>query len=155
MLTSSSHSSKIQRILLRSLLVGALATTGILCGLIPDLTRPNRPNFNHAAYAQNFAAWEKRAFARALIAIEPHRLDASDRIESQTGSEPNIFCHLPQTFSGLPGNARNIARTYCSRSRAIVERVGLSVERFNQMTERARRDRNFNLEIQNLMRTFQ
>ncbi|NEO26915.1 MAG: DUF4168 domain-containing protein [Kamptonema sp. SIO4C4] len=146
---------KFNRVLFRSFLVGAVAAAGVGFGVVPDFTRPTTPRFANAAVAQDFSNQEIRSYARALLEIEPHRQRAYNEIKDRAGSVPNIVCNRRGTFSGLPGNARQIASNYCSRSREIVERVGLTIERFNQITSRVQNDPRLARQIQNEMRSLQ
>ncbi|MDB9312541.1 DUF4168 domain-containing protein [Spirulina sp. CS-785/01] len=155
MLTLRPMQVKLNDVLLRSLLVGTIAAAGLGFGVVPDFSRPTTPRLANAAVAQDFSEQELRSYARALLEIEPHRQRAYNEIKDQAGSVPNIVCNRRGTFSGLPGNARQIASNYCNQSREIVEEVGLTIERFNQITSRVQDDPRLARRIQDEMRSLQ
>ena len=135
--------------LLRSLVVG-VATVG-LSGLTPDLSgRSITLVFGSAAYAQDVSNAEVTKYARAVLVMEPVRQAAFNQIKSVIGSGdvPPIVCHKPQSLDALPGDARNIAVTYCSRSKEIVESNGLTIGRFNTITMNLQNDSNLKKRIQ-------
>lgn len=136
--------------LLRSLVVGAFATVG-LSGLALDLSgRSSTLVFSSAAYAQDFSNAEVTKYAQAVLVIERVRQTAFNQIKNVIGSGdvPPIVCHKPQSLDALPDNARNIAVTYCSRSKEIVESNGLTIGRFNTITTNLQSDSNLKKRIQ-------
>ena len=90
--------------------------------------------------------------------MEPSRQSAYDEIKKIAAPDPppNIACNSGNTFSGLPGNARQIAVNYCNQSRQIVQDSGLSIERFNQITSQIQGgDVDLERRIQSAMRELQ
>ena len=98
---------------------------------------------NTKVYAdENIRKGELMRYARIVIKMEKPRQEAYDEIKKiyRNREIPNIVCNNPTSFGELPGRAREIASNYCKRSREIVEGHGLSIERFNKITEAAKKD---------------
>lgn len=138
MITAVSRPSySIQRLLARSVLIGALSAAGIVLGLVPTLQPTSfELSFSQAAYAQSVSDDEIVNYARSVLAIEPMRQSAFEQIKQITGSAnvPAIECHRPSSLSSLPENIRDIAINYCNEAIAIVERNNLTISRFNAIT---------------------
>ncbi|MBD2666107.1 hypothetical protein B6N60_01788 [Richelia sinica FACHB-800] len=115
--------------LLRSLIVKPLATTGFIIGLV---------SFSTPTLAQNLKvdSREVTSYAQAVLAMEPARQQAFEEIKKVIGSKevPKIVCNDPNSINALPSKARNIAVNYCNQSQQIVSSQGLSIDRFNQIT---------------------
>ncbi|MFP4009643.1 MAG: DUF4168 domain-containing protein [Spirulinaceae cyanobacterium] len=142
----------VNRFLVRSLLVGALATMGVAVGITPDLSQNSPLSLQNAAYAQNVSQDEIRNYAQAVLAMEPLRQSAYNDIKRIIGSEPaNIVCSQPSSFNNLPRNARNIAVNYCNRSREIVRRYFNDLSRFNTITEQVQSSEDLKRQVQNAM----
>ncbi|MEB3830500.1 DUF4168 domain-containing protein [Phormidium sp. CCY1219] len=119
----------------KSLLVGVLSAVGVLSGVAVHLS-PDTPTlvFHSAAYAQEVTNEEIANYARAILAIEPLRLEASEEISSLTGSVPAINCSQTDRVNDLDESIRGIAVNYCEQSKNLVATNGLSVTRFNEIT---------------------
>lgn len=127
----------------RSLVVGALTTLGLLSGHAPDLSGHSIALvFSSAAYAQPVSDPEVSNYARAVLVMEPVRQTSFNEIKKMIGSGdvPPIVCHKPESLDALPDNARNIAVSYCTRSKEIVESNRLSIARFNAITVNLQND---------------
>ncbi|HAG80694.1 MAG TPA: hypothetical protein DCL61_05890 [Cyanobacteria bacterium UBA12227] len=123
----------------KSLFVVALATIGLLCGAIPELSKDSPTlEFNSAVYAQQAVSdAEIESYAQAVLAMEPLRQQAYNEIKKiLRGEVPEIQCHRPESLDRLPGEARKIARNYCDQALSLVENY-LSSTRFNQITRLA------------------
>jgi hypothetical protein len=116
-------------LLLRSLIVKSLATTGFMISLV---------SFSAPTLAQNSKVdtREVTSYAQAVLAMEPARQQAFEEIKKVIGSKevPKIVCNDPNSINALPSKARNIAVNYCNQSQQIVSNQGLSIDRFNQIT---------------------
>ncbi len=133
----SSPSCWLQRWLLRAVTVSTLTTVGLLLGVVPNLQPVSFDlSFDMAAYAQAVSAQEVQSYARSVLAIEPIRMTAYNKIKEITGSDevPPVACHRPSSLSNLPENIRDIAIDYCNQAIAIVESNDLTITRFNQIT---------------------
>lgn len=88
-------------------------------------------------------------YAGIVIDMEIPRQQAYDKIKKiyQNRNIPNIVCNNPKSFGELPGKAKKIADDYCQRSRDIVKNHGLSIERFNKITEAAKKDKKIERQI--------
>jgi hypothetical protein len=108
--------------LLRSLVMGALATVSLLSGLAPDLSgRSGTLVFSFAAYAQEISTEEATNYAQAGMEIEQLRQKAHDDIKNIIGRSLRDCCDKPESLNALTGDARNIAGDYCNRSQEIVK----------------------------------
>lgn len=100
----------LNRMLSRSLVVGAIASVSWLSGLAPDLSGHSRAlDFNSAAYAQEVSEPEVTNYARAVLGIEPVRQEAYDEIKkfSVLITFPQLIAtkawmHYPTTLGRLP-----------------------------------------------------
>ncbi len=142
----------VQKLLLQALTAGTLAAS-LLLGVIPSVDQAGL-NLSGAAYAQNGAgqvtSQEVQSYARSVLAMEPYREAAFGEIQQITGSNdvPVVACHRPSSLSNLPENIRDIAIDYCNQAIAIVERNGLTITRFNQITVSHQSDATLRSQIQ-------
>lgn len=139
------------RMLLRSLVVSAIATVGLLSGLTFNTSRSdNAVLFSAAAYAQDVNDTQVSNYAAAVLKAEPVRQQAYDEIKNIIGSSniPPIVCNKPESLDSLPGNARSIAVDYCSQYKQIVESNGLTIGRFNEITVNMQNNSNLKSRIQ-------
>ncbi|MGK7926817.1 MAG: DUF4168 domain-containing protein [Spirulina sp.] len=158
MLRIAKLSRNLGRPLARSLAIAGLAIAGVGLGVVPNLTRPAPHLFATVARAQNVTDEEIQSYASAVLNMEPIRQEAYNDIKKLVTPDdpPNIICNAGATFSGLPGNARQIAVNYCNTSRQIVQDSGLSIERFNQITSQIQGgDVDLERRIQSAMRQLQ
>jgi hypothetical protein len=147
------HSPSTFRRLSRPLLLGILTSlSGILIGLVPDLTTA-QPSlfFSSAARADEFSDADLRNYAAALMEIEPIRQSALSQVRASTGGTlPNLVCNQPTTMEGLNSEAKSLFVNYCNKCETIASSRGLSIERFNQITQSVRS----NPQLQNRVRGF-
>jgi hypothetical protein len=54
-------------------------------------------------------------------------------------------------MNGLPPKVQNIAVTYCEDSKKIVEKNGLSIDRFNKITVELQNNNNLKREVYNTL----
>ncbi len=137
----------------RPLLLGILTSiSGILVGAVPDFTA-SQPSllFSSAARADEFSEADLRNYATALMAIEPIRQSALAQVRASAGGTlPNLVCNQPSTMEGLNTEAKSLFVNYCNKCEAIASSRGLSIERFNQITQSVRS----NSQLQNRVRGF-
>lgn len=140
------------RMLSRSLLVGAIGALGVIAGL-PGLHEFSNLNFSTAASAQDFTEAEVNNYARAVLEAEPVRQTALTDLKQSMGSEqlPRIACDREDSISNLPDNARSIAKGYCSQYESIVKKYFSSFEEFNQITKTVQNNPNLRQRIQDEM----
>lgn len=156
MLTPKCSPSVWDKILLRYLIIGTLATTSVLAGVVPTISSQSPGlTFQNTAQAVDLSPQELVNYAKVLLAIEPLRQSTYDDIKGILGSRsrkvPNIVCSQPSSFRELPGNARQIAINYCNSSREIVRSHELTIERFNQITTIVQSDPGLKRRVQNAM----
>jgi hypothetical protein len=147
------HTSNTFHRLSRPLLLGILTgMSGILIGVVPDFT-VSQPNllFSSAARADEFSDADLRNYATALMQIEPIRQSALAQVRASTGGTlPNLVCNQPNTMEGLNTEAKSLFVNYCNKCETIASSRGLSIERFNQITQSVRS----NSQLQNKVRGF-
>lgn len=135
------------RILSQSLFVGLIATASLVSsGLIlspkADAQAPQPVNPN-----------ELKSYARAMLTMEPQRLQAFDEIKKIVGSKevPKIVCNDNNSLYGLPSKARDIAVNYCQRYQKVVEDNGLTIERYNTITTQVQNNEDLKRQMYNLL----
>ena len=139
--------------LFRPLFLGVLTScVGILGGILPDLTAQHPSQlFSSAAYAQDFNDTELRNYAQALMQIEPARQSALAQVSRANGGNlPNLVCNQPNTMDSLNSEAKSLFIEYCNQCETIAASRGLSIDRFNQITQAVRSDS----QLQNRVREF-
>jgi Domain of unknown function (DUF4168) len=141
------------RMLSRSLLVGAISVFSLIAGIVPDLHNFSSLNFSTAGYAQDFSESDLNNYARAVLEAEPVRQTALTELKQSIGSNelPRIACDREDTISNLPDNARSIAQGYCSQYESIVKKYFSSFEEFNQITKTVQSNPNLRQRIQDEM----
>lgn len=138
----------------RPLLLGILTSiSGILVGAVPDFTA-SQPSllFSSAARADEFSEADLRNYATALMAIEPIRQSALAQVRASAGGTlPNLVCNQPSTMEGLNTEAKSLFVNYCNKCEAIASSRGLSIERFNQITQSVRSNSQLQNRVRSLM----
>lgn len=147
--------ANLNRMLLRSLLISAISTVGLVAGLVPDLSRSSSNLvFSPTAYAQDVSEPEVSKYAMAVLEAEPVRETALKNIREMTppGQDvPEVACYKKDTLEKLAENARDVALKYCSNYESIVKKYFGSFEEFNQITKNVQRDPNLKKRIQDEM----
>jgi len=62
-----------------------------------------------------------------------------------------MSCNQRQSFSQLPDNARKMAIEYCDQSEVIVQNNGLTINRFNQITQQVKQDPSLKQRLQSIL----
>jgi hypothetical protein len=127
---------RLNRMLRQSLLAGIISAAALASGWAPGLYEQS-PNlvFGSAAQAQDISSEEITSYARAVLAIEPRRVEAYNEIKGMAGgSVPRVVCNETQEINRLSGSVRGIAVNYCQQAKKVIETNGLTVSRFNQLT---------------------
>lgn len=145
--------SKFHR-LSRPVIMGTIASLlGILGGIVPDFTASHPSSlFANMARADEFSDPDLRNYAAALMQIEPIRQSALSEVSRANNSSalPNLVCNQPNTMEGLNSEAKSLFINYCNQCETIAASKGLSIDRFNQITQAVRT----NPELQNRVRSF-
>jgi hypothetical protein len=154
MMMLNSYSVCLKQFFARSFVTVALASTGLLWGIVPEFSvKTGNFSVNNAVLAQNadFTNEQVTRFARAILSMEPLRQETYNAIKQRIGSGdvPNIVCTQPNSLRGLSREAREIAIAYCERSKAIVESNNLTSQEFNAMTQAASSNPAFKTRVQN------
>lgn len=147
------HTSNIFRRLSRPLVFAVITSiSGTSIGIVPDLTA-SQPSllFSSAARADEFSEADLRNYATALMQIEPIRQSTLAQVRASSGGTlPNLVCNQPNTMEGLNSEAKSLFVNYCNKCETIAASRGLSIERFNQITQSVRS----NSQLQNRVRNF-
>jgi hypothetical protein len=141
--------------LYRSLMLGIMASClSILGGIVPDHTfgQPHQI-FASAAQAEDFNDAELRNYAAALMKIEPARQSALAEVSKANGGTtlPNLVCSQPDTMEGLNTDAKTIFINYCEECKKIAAERGLTIDKFNQITQAVRSTPELKQRVQNFM----
>lgn len=128
----------------QSLLKIALVTTSFLfagIGLDFILNKASGSNplqMSAISQAQEYNEQQLENYAQAVIAIEKLRRNTFGEIQNVLNSQkvPNIACNRSESYEDLPSDARSLIINYCNRSKEIVQKQGLTVSEFNQITEK-------------------
>ncbi|KGF73080.1 hypothetical protein DO97_03390 [Neosynechococcus sphagnicola sy1] len=145
-MTNSLHHAfrrNLNRVLARSLVVGAIVTAGILGGIVPSWTGTSyKLALSSLAAAQTFSDSEITNYARAVLAIEPVRQAAFNEIKRtvSAGDLSSVVCNRQAGIARLPRSIRRVVVDYCRQSKTIVESYGLTPSRFNEITLKIRND---------------
>lgn len=135
------------------LILGTIASlVSILGGIVPDFTASHSSSlFASAAQADEFSDPDLRNYAAALMQIEPIRQSTLSQVSKANGGAlPNLVCNQPNTMEGLNSEAKSLFINYCNQCESIAASKGLSIDRFNQITQAVRA----NPQLQNRVRSF-
>jgi hypothetical protein len=143
----------LNRVMTQPLIAALLATMGILCGVVPQLSwNLSSWTLSSTAYTQEFNDNQVTNYAKAVLLIEAQRQQSYQQIQQMIGhSPPEIVCNRTDTLRKLPGEAQKIAVQFCNNSKKIAENSGLTTPQFNAITERAQQDPKFKRHIQDAM----
>ncbi|AFY92847.1 DUF4168 domain-containing protein [Chamaesiphon minutus] len=146
---SASQFYRSTRPLLLGILTGLL---GILSGTIPDLAA-SQPSllFATVARADEFKDPELRNYAATILEIESIRQSALAQVSRANGKAPlpNLICSQPTTMESLNSEAKSLFVRYCNQSETIAAKKGLSIDRFNYITQAV----HSSLQLQNRVRS--
>ncbi|AFZ54763.1 DUF4168 domain-containing protein [Cyanobacterium aponinum UTEX 3222] len=132
-------------------LVCGLAVFGVSLGIVPEYNQGSI-SIESKAMAQNVSDEDLKKYAQAAIEIENLRKTTYSNIEGIVGkSMGQMSCNQRQSFSQLPDNARNMAIEYCDQSETIVKNHGLSVNRFNQITQQVKQNPSLKQRLQSII----
>ncbi len=114
------------------------------------------PRFSQSSAAEGISNPELKKYAKALIEIEPLRVNALGTISKRMeGNLPNLMCNQPDSMSSLPGDARKVFVNYCNQSQSIAQGYGLGLERFNEITNLVRSNPRLQSRLQRQVTCFQ
>lgn len=128
------------------LAIGLLATSGSLCGLTVDFGA-SAPVQQATAFAQanTVSEDEVRSYAASVLQMDEPRTAAYTQVKDllmQANldiSQIDMTCTNTRDLGNIPRqirqNVRQIMVSYCNEARQIVELNGLSVSRFNMITQ--------------------
>ena len=144
------NSHRLYRPLMLGIMAGFLS---ILGGIVPDLIAQQPSQiFASAAQADDFSDPELRNYAAALMKIEPARQSALAEVsQANGGTLPNLVCSQPDTMEGLNVEAKAIFINYCDRCKKIAADQGLSIDKFNQITQAVRSTPELKIRVQKFM----
>ncbi|WP_373535519.1 DUF4168 domain-containing protein [Microcoleus sp.] len=127
---------RLNLMLRQSLFSVIISAAALATGWAPGLYGQS-PNlvFGSAAQAQAISNTEITNYARAVLSIEPRRVQAYQEIKGMAGgSVPRVVCNETQEINRLSGGVRGVAVNYCDQAKKIIESNNLTVRRFNELT---------------------
>jgi Domain of unknown function (DUF4168) len=130
--------SNLSRPLLLSAIVSFLS---LGAGIVPDFTAQQHSQiFSSIARADDFSDSDLRNYAAVLMKIEPIRQSTLTKVSQANGGGklPNLVCSQPDTMAGLNSEAKSLFINYCNQCESIATSRGLSIEKFNQITQSIR-----------------
>jgi hypothetical protein len=136
-----------------------LASLGILLGLTPEISIQSTEvdsvvniSLASSAYGQQFSPAETENYAKAGYEVELLRRQVYQEIKNLIKEPPpNILCDQQSTIDQLKPEIKNIANRYCTQSRQIVQRHGLSINRFNELKSYYDRQDTFYQQVQGVL----
>lgn len=135
--------------------IALLSLAGLISGHIPSLLHWQTPLVSQLpVVAQpvtpSFTDTDIKNYALAVLLMEPIRQAAYNDIKKIIGSRelPAIACHRKRDIDNLPVDIRGIAINYCNQSRKIVISSGLTIGRFNDITNSLGTDQSLEQRIQ-------
>lgn len=78
-------------------------------------------------------------YAKAVLAIEPSRITAYNKIQKMINDEkvPDVTCTKTDTIAAIPKGIQDIVVKYCNQAKQIGEKQGLTMPEFNAITNTA------------------
>lgn len=153
--TVLSRFSKIGTRLVQGGMITLLSWAGLASSHLPNLLDQHHPwTISSTASAQpalpTFTDIEIQNYALAVLRMEPFRQAAYNDIKKVIGNRelPAIACHRKREIDNLPVDIRGIAINYCNQSRKIVISNGLTIARFNEITNSINTDQTLEQRIQ-------
>jgi hypothetical protein len=126
----------VQKIRVKVLFLGTLSALGILTGFVPHFTPNLAPSIGtSSALAQGITPEEISNYARSILAIEQQRSQAYQEVEAILRYVPAIDCRNTDSVNQLDRDVRVIVVNYCEGSKNLVINNGLTITRFNEITE--------------------
>jgi Domain of unknown function (DUF4168) len=139
--------------LLRGIITGAIALTGLLCGVVPEFSKQSVSlTFSSSVYAQtNITDEQITKYARAVWTMETLRQATYNDIKKIMGSAevPNITCGDSQSLRSLPKEVKELAINYCNEAINFVQKEGLTTTEFNEITRKIKTDKALETRVQN------
>lgn len=152
-LVAGSSKMKLTDWLSKSLSISLLALVAVCTGAVPGLLGKQPFLSLELAVAQqpSVTPQEITNYARASLEILRLLVNAEAEIKKITGmvNVPAIMCNDSSSF---PRGAENIAKNFCDSSQQIVEKNGLTIERFNQIKIESQKNSDLQRQIANEMR---
>ena len=153
MMSINYHKSKLVKIFYQLGLVLGVGMIMVAVDLLPRYEQ-GQITIENQVLAQTPSDADLQKYAKAAMAIETLRQNTYRDIQNTVGQSkaPQLSCHQRQNFSQLPSQARSMANDYCNQSETIVQQSGLSITRFNQITQQLKRNPELYKKVQNMMR---
>lgn len=147
---------KLNKLYVRLVSSGILASLGIMLGLTPEVSvkllnsdAPITVALANNAYGQQFTPTEIENYAKAGYAVELLRREVYQEIKNLINEPPpDILCDRQSTIDNLKPEVKKIANRYCNQSRQIVEQNNLSINRFNELKSQYDRQDSFYQQVQ-------
>ena len=155
--------SRLNKLCIRLMSSGVLASVAILVGLAPEISMRSSNmeglvsiSLASNAYAQDFTPEETESYARAGYEVELLRREFYKELKSlMNEAPPDIVCDQRSTIDSLEPAAQEIANRYCTQSQQIVQQNNLSINRFNELKARYDSKGDFYQQVQAILRKLQ
>jgi Domain of unknown function (DUF4168) len=150
---------KLNQLCVRLINSSILASLGIMLGLTPEISIQSTEvnsvvtvSLASSAYGQQFTPAETENYAKAGYEVELLRRKVYQEIKNLIKEPPpNILCDQQSTIDQLKPEIKNIANRYCNQSQQIVQRHGLSINRFNELKSYYDRQDSFYQQVQGVL----
>ncbi|MGB8699870.1 MAG: DUF4168 domain-containing protein [Thermosynechococcaceae cyanobacterium] len=125
-----------------------LAGSSCLTGVVPGWSNSTAQlSWSTTAFAQTTD--QIRSYAEAVLDIEPLRRRAYGQVRKKmNGSVPGDVCRQGQ----LPGDVKSICSDFLGESADIIRRRNLTINQFNDITQRSQADPELRNRIQEEMK---
>ncbi|MCT7980787.1 DUF4168 domain-containing protein [Laspinema olomoucense] len=121
---------------MKLLCISVLSALGILTGSVPHLSLDSANWIGtYSASAQSITPEEMDNYARSILAIEQQRSQASQEVQTILNYVPAIDCRNADAVNQLDREVKAIVVNYCESSKNLVTSNGLTIQRFNEITE--------------------
>ena len=139
-------------------LVLTLATISVMTlGITPEINWQTKTiNINPQVLAGTPSDDILQKYVKAAKEIESLRKSTLSQIAAKIGQDQANQIQLASCNSSNISKikdqaARNLAEKYCNKSEEIVKKHGLSINKFNQITQQRKQDPSLNQRIQNMI----
>ncbi len=127
----------------------AVILTGCSSKSVSDSVSSDSPT--PSLSASSISSEQVNNYAKAVLAIEQKRQEASEEIQKLSNNEKvsEISCTQPETIKALDQSIQSIAVNYCKKAKQFIQDQGLTVAQFNGITDKAQSDSELRTRIQN------
>lgn len=153
MLNTNLTSSKLNKIYIRVIYGGILATASLLSGFTPEVSvRSPSVSWESKVLAQDFTPEEIANYAKAGSEVEKLRREAYKEIKTLMNKPPgNIVCNQSETRENLKPDVQAVTDRFCNQILQIPQQNNLSNRRYNELTSYYEQKNDFYQQVQNAL----